>query len=193
MSLLPPLSELPGRPKRVIFHWSAGGNEASAHDRERYHLLIEAWQDKWRLQGGVPVGRNMQSVGGLPGFHNDAETGYASHTAGMNSWSLGVSLCGMRGAVDRRPDGEVDPGDSPITAPQVDGLVRVCAQIGLDYGLEPEPRQMLGHCEVPRVFEVPQPGKWDISWLPGRPELDSGEKVGDWLRSAIHQRMQEAA
>lgn len=188
MVALPPLTDLPAKPRLLIWHWTAGFHEASDHDRTRYHLLIEHWEGKYRIQRGVPIARNLREVEGLPGYHHDPETGYAAHTRAMNSYAIGVALCGMVGAVDRRPDGDVRPGEHPITEVQVEGLVELCAEIGAEYWLEPEPRQMLGHCEVPEVYGVAQPGKWDVSWWRGYE--GAAEDAGDRLRERIREEME---
>lgn len=189
--MLPADDELPAKPERAVWHWTAGPRAATAHDLERYHVLIEAWanEDKYRLQSGVPVARNMREVRGLPGFHNDPETGYAAHVRGLNSFSIGIAMCGMREARDSTmtEDGKVDPGPEPITAAQVEGLVDVSADCAIRYGLEPVPRQMLGHYEVGEVYGIEQAGKWDPSFLP----LDTGDaKAGDWLRAKVHEEVQ---
>lgn len=192
--MLPPPEDLPGPPERVIWHWTAGGWEASSHDLQRYHVLIEAWQggEKYRLQGGVPVGRNMRDVSGLPGFHNNPARGYAAHTRGLNSYSIGISLCGMRGAQDSTmtENGTVEPGPNPITEAQVEGLIDVSADCAERYGLDPKPREMLGHYEVPEVYEIDQPGKWDPSWL----TVDTGDADAmDWVRAKVHEELQRRA
>lgn len=183
--MLPAPDELPGRPQRVVCHWTAGGHEASAVDREHYHVLIEAWGEKYRLQEGVPLSRNMQECSGRPSYATDPETGYAAHTAGLNSFSIGLALCGMRGA--ERTESGVSTGPTPIMGVQVEGLVDVLADCRLRYGLDPEPRQMLGHYEVPEVYGISQPGKWDPSWFP----VDIGDADAmDWLRARVHEEIQ---
>lgn len=186
--MLPSPDELPGQPQRAVTHWTVGGHEASAHDRKRYHVLIEAWGDKYRLVEGVPLGRNMQECSGRPCFHDDPETGYACHVAGLNSFSIGVALCGMRGA-EWTADG-VSTGPEPIMSVQVEGLVDVLADCCERYDLDPEPRQVLGHYEVEGVYGIDQDGKIDPSWLP----VDTGDADAmDWVRARVHEEMQHRA
>lgn len=166
MSLLPPRSELPAAPRRIVLHWSGGRREASAHDRDFYHVLVEDWHGKYRYAKGVPVSRNMQSVRGLPSYQNDPERGYAPHTSKFNSHSIGFSVCGMWRAVDARPAGEVDPGPSPITEVQMKGLVALTAHACRLYRLEPTVEQVFTHYEAETVHGVEQDDRWDISWLP---------------------------
>lgn len=184
--------------RRIVLHWTAGGHTATRKERLHYHYLIEHMagdtdepEDDWaRVVGGVPPERNLRSLAGTPAAHNDPERGYAAHTAGFNSWSLGVSLCGMRGAVDRRPGLGVEPGPSPITVQELRCLFGTVTSLLAKHALEPVPEQLFTHYEAETLHGVDQaprgPGtwKWDVTWIPHRPELAKDE-VGDWLREQV--------
>ena len=193
----PALTDLPARPRRFVWHWTAGAHRSTGEERLRYHVLVEhidgdptdPADDVIRIAGGVPLARNMTSVSGLAA-HHDPDQGYAAHVAGLNSYSGAISLCGMRGAVDYRPGGSVSPGPSPITLAQVRAMLALSAQAATLYELEVSERTFLGHYEVGRVYGVELTrGRWDVSWLPalGLSKDDAGpylrEQLVRWLRS----------
>src|SRR5687767_5203754 len=70
--------------KRIICHWTAGGNKANAIDREHYHFLIEG--DGTLVRGVHSIADNVSTK----------DKDYAAHTLGCNTGSIGVSMCGMR-------------------------------------------------------------------------------------------------
>lgn len=171
----PALADLPARPKRFVWHWTAGAHRADHHELLRYHVLVEHLEgdpgtpedDVVRIRAGVPLARNMTSVSG-PAAHHDPDHGYAAHVAHLNSYSGGIALCGMRGSVDYRPEGGVSPGPSPVTLEQVRALLALSAQAATIYELEVSERTFLGHYEVGQVYGVElTPGRWNVSWLPG--------------------------
>lgn len=191
------------RAKRLIWHWTAGRHHPSPEELLRYHYLIahdygedidDDGDDVARLIEGVPVENNLRSVA-APAAHqgpivDGKPVGYAAHTAGFNSWSIGLSLCGMRGAVDRRPELGVEPGPSPITVLQIRCLIASSVSIGALHGLEPVPEQMFSHYEAESIHGVDQvpagPGtwKWNVTWLPHRPDMPKDD-VGPWLREQV--------
>lgn len=184
--------------RRCVLHWTAGGHSASPAELLRYHLLVEhvggetdePEDDGARLVEGVPVERNLRSLSGVPPAHRDPDRGYAAHTAGMNSWSIGISLCGMRDAVDRRPDLGVYPGPNPITVQQLKCLFGTTVSILALHNLEPVAEQLHTHYEAEALHGVDQvpkgPGtwKWDIEYIPHRPDLAKGE-CGPWIREQV--------
>jgi len=191
---LPSLGDLTAPPRRVIWHWTAGGLFATKRERSCYHVLIERLEghphdptdDRIVYRAGVPIARNMRSVAGLPSYAHDRERGYAAHVARLNAYSIGVAMCGMRGAVDYRNVGRgVRPGPSPITALQVRALLSISVVLASVYDLEVSERTFLGHYEVERVYGIALTrGRWDPSWIPTRHDLDPGE-VGDYLREQL--------
>lgn len=190
--------------KRLILHWTAGGHESTAPERTKYHWLLEhdagaagdPDDDLVRLVAGVPEDRNARSVRDLPPYHQDPEKGYAAHTSGFNSHSLGLSLCGMRGAWDYRPGPRgVEPGPSPITRLQVRGLIMSCVAILGKHGLDPIPEQLFTHYEAEKLHGVDQYPlgagiwRWDITWLPHRQDVGK-DQVGEWIREQVDRARQ---
>lgn len=179
-------------PERIVIHWTAGGHLATDHDRCSYHYLIEHHErdpedpddDVTRVISGVPVEANMRPAADRPSYCRDAEHGYAAHTRGFNTGSVGLALCGMRGAKDLRPDRPVDPGSQPITKRQVSSLIGTCASLLAEYDLEVSEDTLFTHVEAEWLHGRRQRGKWDISWLPHRQDLAPRE-VGPWIREQV--------
>lgn len=183
----PDPSRLPGKPKRVICHWTAGGYTASLHDREHYHALIE-WRDgEAHIVAGVPIVNNMAALGpGIPTYHGeDAPHGYAPHTRDFNSWSIGYAICGMFSALDR---GNI--GDFPIRPEQVDILIGLCATTAAAFGLEVTEDTFFTHFEAQSIHGVTQRGKWDITVIPWLLEELGPDDVGPWLRAQVRERLE---
>jgi len=167
----------------------------------RYHVLVEHHEgdpadpsdDRIVLRSGVPFARNMQSVGNLPLYHRDADRGYAAHTKALNSFSVGLALCGMRGAKDFRPGGSVSPGPSPITLEQVRAMLALSVQIARIYELEIHEETFFCHYEAEAIHGIDQlpPGdriwKWDTTWIPGV-DLARNE-AGPFLREQMRRWM----
>lgn len=190
-SLLPDGDELAAPPRRIIFHWSGGGWEPTLEDRRHYHMLIgwDAEQEDVHWYRGVPLQNNCRQLSGDdPTFSEEHPEGYAAHTRHFNSFSMGIALCGMRGATQH----PFEPGPSPIRAPQVEALIEAAAAAGHLYGLAASPDRMFTHWEADAVHNVTQRGKWDITVLPdssgGWRDLPP-RKVGSWLRRRIDERM----
>jgi len=159
--------------QRIIVHWTAGANTASALDREHYHILIE---------GGGKVVRGKPSID-----LNQApvKKGYAAHTLNCNSGSIGVSLCGMAGAVES----PFSAGRSPITREQWEILPSVLADLCRRYSIPVTPSTVLSHAEVQGTLGIAQRGKWDISRLPFEPSIKGAKAVGDLFRNATKLRL----
>lgn len=187
----PDPEDLPTPPERLIYHWTAGGYRATDHETLRYHVLVEHHEgdpedptdDRVRAVQGVPVPRNCGQVS-APAAHDapDGE-GYAAHVRLFNSGSIGVAACAMRGAIDHRPDGAVDPGPSPLTRQQVTAMIKLGVTFCATYGYRPIPDRVMTHYEVEALHGVDQRDKWNVTWVPA---LDLGrDEVGPWLRGEI--------
>lgn len=150
---------------RVIVHWTAGGHKASAVDKEHYHILIEG--DGKLVRGDFPITANVST--------SDSD-GYAAHTKGCNSGSIGVSLCSMMGAVEK----PFQTGPYPITAMQIEALEAVLVDLCKFYKIPVGPKTVLSHAEVQANLGIAQAGKWDISWPP-----KSAKQVGDSMRAKV--------
>jgi hypothetical protein len=160
--------------ERIIFHWTAGGGRASALDKEHYHKMVEF--DGTIIDGTEEIADNIVT----------ADDDYAAHTLGMNTKSIGVAVCGMRGAVQD----PFDPGPNPITEVAFRALARLGAELCMTYSIPVSDTTTLTHAEVESNLGVKQRGKWDISRLVFRPELRSAKAVGDYLRELIKEAMQ---
>lgn len=193
MTVWPPPSDLPtDPPRRLVLHWTAGAHLASPLDRAHYHVLLEHREgdpsspddDQLGVVRAVPVANNCRDLSaGDPTYADDPERGYGAHVRGFNSWSVGLSACAMRGAVDRRPGGKVDPGPDPLTRLQVRGFITWGAEFCLRYDYRPTPERVFTHAEAERLHGVPQRNNWDPEWVPGL-NLAS-DAVGPWFRSRI--------
>ncbi len=192
--------EWPKRPiegiERMILHWTAGDRDipnggihiATPEEMFRYHILVEHDEgptpdpadDEINVLAGVPIERNTGDLSGRSAAHNDPRKGYAAHTRGFNTGSLGLSLCGMRGAVDYRPGGDVDPGPSPISSRQVEVMIGLIVQFCRIWGYAPTEDRVFTHWEAGALHGRDQGSRWDIGWIPGH--IFERRDVGPWIR-----------
>lgn len=193
----PDPEDLPATPDRVVWHWTAGSRQATVEELAHYHVLVEHHEgepadpsdDRIVVRAGVPIARNMRNVGGFPAYHNDSDRGYAAHTRGLNSFSVGLALCGMHGAEDFRPEGAVSPGPVPITLEQVRAMLSLSLQARDRYGLPIDVDHFHTHYEAEAVHDVDQlpPGprcwKWNVTWVPGLSL--ARDEAGPWLRAQL--------
>jgi hypothetical protein len=157
--------------KRVIWHWTAGGHTPNSTDLNAYHEIIDG-------QGRVHSGTRPISANKAP-----IQPNYARHTANLNSDSIGISMAAMVGAVER----PFNAGRFPVTQAQVDALVRRTAELCAEYNIPITRETVLSHAEVPITLGVAQPGKWDITWIPGMTRPGNAVEVGDLLRAKVSQ------
>ena len=154
--------------KRIILHWTAGTNKASAIDRNHYHFIV---------QGNGSIVKGVYS----PKDNMDTATPYAAHTRMCNTGSIGVSLAAMHGAKER----PFTAGKYPITQKQVDAMVRLIVDLCEEYGIPVAPQTVLTHAEVEATLGIRQNGKWDITWLPGMDQAGNSRAVGDLIRQKV--------
>ena len=185
---LPGPFEMQWVPRRIVLHWTAGAGQASQNDKKHYHLLVE--QDGTLVAGEPSIASNCRSLSGAHGWSHDHPDGYAPHTRGFNSYSIGVSLCGMMGATEGPP---IMPGAHPLSVSQTDALIPLLAMICKLYGLWPTSHTIVTHEEVQRLHGVKQRGKWDITWLPTNEGVIEGNAVGPWIRQRVAAQMMHAA
>lgn len=155
--------------QRIILHWTAGANKASAVDKAHYHILIEG--DGTAVKGVPSITANQAPV----------STGYAAHTLNCNSGSIGISLCGMAGAIEK----PFNAGKSPLTREQWEAAIKAVADLCRRYSIPVTPSTVLSHAEVQGTLGIQQRGKWDIAILPFEPALNTPTKVGDAFRAAV--------
>lgn len=194
---IPSLDDLPAPPRTIVLHWTAGDHLPTDHELQSYHYLVshahadtpDPADDLVAVEPGVAVRENMGDVSGHE-VVGDPDVDYAAHTLGYNSYSVGVALCGMRGATDYRPDGSVDPGTSPITRKQVRCVLGFVWSLCQSWGLDPEePENLTTHYEMEWMHGVDQyprgPGswRWDVTWIPGL-DLPKNE-YGFWVREQV--------
>lgn len=157
------------RMKRVIGHWTAGGGRASADDRTHYHRLVE--YDGTVITGTEEIEDNIVTSDG----------DYAAHTLRLNTGSIGIAMCGMRGAKEH----PFEAGPSPLNEVQFTAFCRVIAGLCVEYSIPVTPTTVLTHAEVQPTLGVQQRGKWDLARLPWKPELRGSRAVGDYMRYRI--------
>lgn len=164
--------------ERVVTHWTAGGYAPAMADLSHYHFLIAP------MQPGEPTSRSVRIFKGKfgirdndPARHNGGRLvsgRYAAHTKGLNSNSVGVAVCCMRGAV--YGEGKTD-GNAPLTPLLWEALQWVTAELAHFYNL-PHPlpyNACLTHGEVEQRLHIKQNGKWDVTRLPWDRRLSKDE------------------
>jgi len=165
--IVPPAWMPQAKIKGVIVHWTAGQNIASGLDKKHYHILIEG-------NGGLVKGNPSISDNDARGITKN----YAAHTLGCNTGYIGVSLCGMAGAVES----PFYAGKQPINEIQWHQLSLVLADLCQRYALLVRPETVLSHAEVQMTLGKKQRGKWDISRLPWTVEVKGAFAVGELFR-----------
>ena len=158
----------------IVFHWTAGQNKASDLDRSHYHVLIEG--DGKHVRGVPSIDLNS-----LP----EKKPGYAAHTLNCNTGFIGVSLCGMAGAVEI----PFSAGKQPITRVQWDELANVLAQLCKRYGIKVSRKTVLSHAEVQTNLGIKQKGKWDIARLPFDTSIQGAVAIGDQMRAMVQSKL----
>ena len=153
---------------RVIIHWTAGAHTASSLDKAHYHILIEGNGNL--VRGTHKIGDNISTGDGI----------YAAHTKGLNTGSIGVSVCCMGGA----QESPFRAGNCPMTEKQWDVMAQVIAELCDFYRIDVTERGVLGHGEVERVYGIPQYGKWDPMVLPWKTSLNKTQ-VGKEFRELV--------
>lgn len=163
--MIPKLEQLPGKPRRIVLHWTAGTYKPNALDLRSYHYVIDG---DGLPHEGVPVIWNMRPV--------SSKLNYAAHTRSLNSWSVGVAFAGMNGAQERGPYGQW-----PLTQEQVIAGCYFVGQLCRAWDLPVTPETVHTHAEADWRHGVKQNGKWDINVLPWDPSLNR-EEVSAQLR-----------
>lgn len=157
--------------KRIIVHWTAGAHKASSLDLAHYHILIEA--DGMLVKGSHSIKDNVST-----------DNIYAAHTFGLNTGSIGVSVCCMAGAVEA----PFKPGSFPMTQAQWETMSQVVAELCDFYDIPVTQTTVLGHGEVAKNLGINQDGKWDPMVLPWETSLTK-KHVGDTFRKLVKDKM----
>lgn len=154
--------------KRVIWHWTAGGYEASSLDKEHYHMLVDGKDTV--IKGEHSIKANEKIVGE-----------YAAHTKDCNTGSIGLSVCAMVGAIET----PYNAGKCPMKESQIHVLAQITAQLCKRYKIPVSRTTTLSHAEVQPTLGIKQRGKWDYSRLPHKPDLVGPLAVGDEIRRLV--------
>ena len=150
---------------KIIVHWTAGAHTASENDREHYHILIEG--DGRLVRGKYSIKANVST--------SDAD-GYAAHTKGCNTKSIGVSVCCMAGAVES----PFSSGKYPMIQEQWETMAHVVADLIRKYGIPLDKTHVMGHGCVQANLGIVQEGKWDPCKLPWGPGLSLQQADADF-------------
>lgn len=170
MTSVIPAAWMPRVPmKRLIGHWTAGNHKASDVDRKAYHVLFEG--DGNVVRGAPSISANSGSL----------KNGYAAHTLNCNTDSIGVSMCGMAGAVES----PFNAGRAPLTLVQWKAFVAGTAEMVEFYGIPIGPKTTLFHAEVQANLGITQRNKWDVIRLAFDPSVVGAKAVGDKWRAEM--------
>jgi len=105
--------------RSISLHWTAADYEAVF---AAYHFCVRGVSEIEVVQTADLRG-NMRDVRAAP------SEPYAAHTAGRNSWSIGIAVCAM---ADARPD---DFGRYPLLEVQIAGLCTVARALAGAYAI----------------------------------------------------------
>lgn len=154
--------------ERIILHWTAGPGKSRRDEWGHYHFVID--QDLV-INPGKAILANA----------NTKDGDYAAHTLNCNQGSIGVSMAGMRQAVER----PFNPGPDPITEAQWNLTLELIAQLAVAYKIPTKPTTILTHAEVQDNLKIQQRGKWDITILPWNQTVNTAREVGDLMRTTV--------
>lgn len=154
--------------RRIICHWTAGAYDPSENDLAHYHIVIDGHGELHR--GEHAIADNVSAGDG----------DYAAHTRGLNTGSIGISVCCMAGA----KESPFNSGSFPMKQIQWDAMIEVVSELCKKYKIPITPTTVLGHGEVEKNIGVKQLGKWDPMKLSFESKLTRA-KVGTKLRAEV--------
>jgi len=106
--------------------------------------------------------------------------GYAAHTGGGNTGSIGVALCGMLGFCNSK-----QVGNCPLTKKQCEAAFKFMAELCKKYNIAITPETVLTHKEFGDANpKSTSHGKIDICYLPPCPEIKP-RGIGDFIRNKV--------
>ena len=155
-------------------HWTAGRHQANATDKRHYHEIVEG--DGTRVEGDYLPEANLSTSDGV----------YAAHIRKFGTASIGLSMAAMAGA----REGPFSVGKYPVKDKQLAVFVNMVAEYADTYDIEISRETVLSHAEVPITHGIAQPGKWDITWIPGMSKPGDPIEVGDRLRQMVKDAQQ---
>jgi hypothetical protein len=160
--------------RSISLHWTAHGYDAVF---PAYHFCLSR-PDDVLVHHTHDLRENMRDV------RSDPAAPYAAHTAGRNSWSIGISIAAMQGATPS------DFGTSPLTRPQLTAMCNVAARLASFYSIDVA--AIRTHAEAALADGYFGAGeerlRWDIARLAASatPLLPSeATATGDWFRNRI--------
>lgn len=162
-----------GELRSISLHWTA-------HD---YAAVFPAYHFCLRGVSEIEVVATHDLRANMRDVRGDPQRPYAAHTAGRNSWSIGLAVCAMAGA---RPS---DFGPFPLLPVQIDALCRVAHRLAAAYGIPPG--AIRTHAEAALedgYFGTAEDQRWDVARLEPAPEpLEPRDATatGDLLRARI--------
>lgn len=166
----------PGEIRYLYLHWT-GGDYRTVYPA--YHFCVASDDTGTPIVVAThDVRANMRDVraSGAP---------YAAHTAGRNSYALGLGVCGMLGAEP------ADFGPYPLRENLLDACCRLAANACTAYGISVEPGFVMTHAEAAvedGYFGCGDDERWDIARLAAdTAPLEPGDarRTGDLLRARI--------
>jgi hypothetical protein len=160
--------------RAISLHWTAHGYDEVF---PAYHFCISR-PDDVLVHHTHDLRENMRDV------RLDPSQPYAEHTAGRNSWAIGLSAAAMQ---DASPH---DFGPFPITAPQLDALCAVAAKLAAFYRIDPAAIRTHAEAAVADGYFGAEAAqlRWDIARVrPAPAPLVPAEAAatGDWFRERI--------
>jgi len=163
----------PGDLRAIWLHWTGGGYEQVF---PAYHFCL-AGADDVVVHATHDLCANMRDLRAEPAGP------YAAHTAGRNSYAIGVAACAMEGATPAAF------GPAPLTAAQCAALVVVCARLVRWYAIPIA--AVRTHAEAAcedGYFGIGEDQRWDIARIQPAPHpLDASDATtaGNWFRQRI--------
>jgi len=170
----------PGELRRIYLHWTA----------DDYTKIFSAYHFCIGLDGaGRPavfathsLQANMRELlGAAPGT-------YAAHTAGRNSYAIGLAICGMRGATPQAF------GQYPLREDLIELGCATVARLCAFYAIALDEHHVRTHAEAALedgYYGAGPDERWDIARLEPSPRpLDEGEarRTGDLLRARAREQ-----
>ena len=180
MTVLPKAAALRGGDLRYVYlHWT-GGDRETVYDA--YHVCVARSAAGLDVVLSHDVRDNMRDVAG------GSDLAYAAHTAGRNSFALGVAVCGMR---DASPS---HFGAYPLEDDALGLACEVIAGACAFYGIPVDERHVRTHAEAAvedGYFGCGDDERWDVArFAPSAAPLVAAEAfaAGNALRERIRAR-----
>ena len=138
----------------IVLHWTAGAQGIIDLERNAYNFVFD--NDGNTYDGTHTIAEQVAY---------DWKRGIgASHTRGMNTGWIGLSLDAMAGASQTNP---ITWGRNPITWAGIDAMLEHAMDLCREYDIPVSKWTVLCHAEVEQTLGVKQRSKWDYTCLPG--------------------------